>query len=634
MILGRGTAQTDNEIIAEYHLLLSDNHQQENLEIIQRLRGGPGVMRSRIGKPIAQWSDEDILKLYADRNDSTGSIYSYFLTFLFFRGYRRASLNLLIQLPTDLSRHFRNSLLPFQQRLEQTSKDLHYWSTFKVGGELNLLIWLLAVVGKPLNELDRTDFETFQTQYQTWYRQTGQRTNHQPNAHFFRLERYLVHWGAIPAAKFVFRHEEHFARLNHEPIRQAILLYMQWCDAKYNTSTINNRRASLLNFFLWFQELYPTRSHLDQVDRSVALDYARHLKSKVDTGDYSPKYRNDLYRNMRLFFDFVIDERLDTAPYRNPFGKKDTPCDPDPVPRYIPDGQLRKILEYCNKGASPKEQTVIITLLHTGLRAAELAALTASDIVQIQGQWKLHVRKGKGLKDRVIPLTSQCLQTLQSWQQNGWERINDHLFTRFGHPWHGNRNIAEIIRQMGRKLQIQGLTAHRFRHTFAVALLNYGIRESALQKLMGHSTLNMTLEYARILDQTVEKAFNKAVEQMQTGPLSWVPSFFTPKEYTLFSDAEAVNWIRLPLGYCRRNSKLHCESDIKCLLCDRFQTSPDDLSRLQEMHQRYLKLDMPLKAEVVLSQIRYLELQLTKERTLSPSLPCEFATSSSFQNSN
>jgi hypothetical protein len=106
MILGRGTAQTDNEIIAEYHLLLSDNHQQENLEIIQRLRGGPGVMRSRIGKPIAQWSDEDILKLYADRNDSTGSIYSYFLTFLFFRGYRRASLNLLIQLPTDLSRHF------------------------------------------------------------------------------------------------------------------------------------------------------------------------------------------------------------------------------------------------------------------------------------------------------------------------------------------------------------------------------------------------------------------------------------------------------------------------------------------------------------------------------------------------
>jgi hypothetical protein len=230
------------------------------------------------------------------------------------------------------------------------------------------------------------------------------------------------------------------------------------------------------------------------------------------------------------------------------------------------------------------------------------------------------------VKDRVIPLTSQCLQTLQAWQDNGWERINDHLFTRYGRPWRGNSNIAELIRQMGSKLEIRGLTAHRFRHTFAVALLNYGIRESALQKLMGHTTLNMTLEYARILDQTVELAFNKAVEQMQTGPLSWVPSFFTPKDYAVFSEAEAVNWIRLPHGYCRRNPKLHCESDVKCLLCDRFQTSPQDLSRLQEMYQRYLKLEMPLKAEVVLSHIRYLESQVAEERILPLPILCENAT--------
>jgi integrase len=626
MILGCGTAQTDDAIIVEYHQFLCDNDQQENSEILQRLRGGPEVMRYRIGKSIAQWSDEDILRLYADRHKSTGYIYSDFLAFLFFRGYRRATLSLLTQLPAHLCRHHRKALLSYQQRIEQSRKELHYWSASRVGSELNLLIWLLAVTGKPLDELSRADFEAFQAQYQAWYRQTGRRTGNKPNARLFRLERYLIHWGVIPAAKFIFRHEEHFAQLRYEPIRQAILFHMQWCDAKYAVSTINSRRAALLNFFLWLQEHHPEHSRLDQVSRSEALEYARYLKSKVDAGDYSPNYRNDLYRGMRLFFDSVMDERLDTAPDRNPFGKKDTPCDPDPVPRYIPDSQLRKVLEYCNKGASPKEQTVIITLLHTGLRAAELAALTASDIVQIQGHWKLHVRKGKGLKDRVIPLTSQCLQTLQAWQENGWERINDHLFTRYGRPWHGNSNIAELIRQMGSKLEIRGLTAHRFRHTFAVALLNYGIRESALQKLMGHTTLNMTLEYARILDQTVELAFNKAVEQMQTGPLSWVPSFFTPKDYAVFSEAEAVNWIRLPHGYCRRNPKLHCESDVKCLLCDRFQTSPEDLSRLQEMHQRYLKLGMPLKAEVVFSHIRYLESQVAEERILPLPISCENAT--------
>ncbi len=66
-----------------------------------------------------------------------------------------------------------------------------------------------------------------------------------------------------------------------------------------------------------------------------------------------------------------------------------------------------------------------------------------------------------------------------------------------------------ILRRVSSKMGIQEVTAHRFRHTFAVALLNYGMRESALQKLMGHATLGMTLEYARILDQTVEHSFTQ-----------------------------------------------------------------------------------------------------------------------------
>ncbi len=154
----------------------------------------------------------------------------------------------------------------------------------RVGSELNLLIWLLAVVGKPLDQLTRADFEVFRTQYQAWYRQTERRTGNKPNARLFRLERYLIHWGVIPPAKFVFRHEEHFAQLRYEPIRQAILIHMQWCDAKYTLSTINSRRAALLNFFLWLQELHPDRSQLDQVDRLAALEYARYPQKQGGGG--------------------------------------------------------------------------------------------------------------------------------------------------------------------------------------------------------------------------------------------------------------------------------------------------------------------------------------------------------------
>ena len=144
------------------------------------------------------------------------------------------------------------------------------------------------------------------------------------------------------------------------------------------------------------------------------------------------------------------------------------------------------------------------------------------------------------------------------------------------------------------------------------------MRESALQKLMGHATLNMTLEYARILDRTVEQSFNQAVERMQVGALDWVPSFFAPEDYALFSEGDSLNWIRLPLGYCRRNLKLHCESDVKCLWCDRFCALPADLPRLREMRQRFLELGLTVKAEVVASQILRLEAPSDQARRVTP----------------
>jgi site-specific recombinase XerD len=607
MILGRGTAQTDQALVAEYQQFLLDHYQVKSVAIQHRLQEAPRVMLYRIGKPIAQWTDDDITALYLDRSKATYYPYSAFLAFLFFRGYRRATLSLLLNLPLNLSRQFRSALAPYRQRIQQARTELRY-ATSAVGTELNLLIYLLTTVGKPLSDLNRADFDTFRDQYQRWYRQN--RGQGRPNSRLTRIETYLVHWGVIPKAQIVYRHQVYFAQLRHDPIRAAILAYMQWAEVKYQNSTIHTRRAALITFFLWFQDHYPDCARLDQVTRSVALAYAQHLKRQTTADLYSNHYATDLYRSVRLFFEFAINERLETSPDRNPFTGHDLPRKSDPVPRYLSDNEIRRLLTYCNNNtASLKERTLVITLLHTGIRAAELAALKSSDIVQIQGKWKLHIHQGKGLKDRVIPLTPLCVETLQAWQAHGWEQINDFLFTHHGKPWNGGSHVGSIIRALGQKLGLTRLTSHRFRHTFAVALLNYGIRESALQKLMGHATLGMTLEYARILDRTVEQAFNTAVDQMQLGAHSWVPNFFKTPDYTLFVEGDAISWIRLPHGYCRRNPKLHCESDVKCLLCDRFCASPADLPRLHDMHDRFIDLQMPVKADVVKAHLIRLQAQ-------------------------
>jgi site-specific recombinase XerD len=598
MILGRGQAHTAEAIIAEYRQFLRDFHPAASRTIQVRLLGVPEVMERHTGKSILEWTDEDIINLYGRRSKHTQYGYTVLLAFLFFRGYRRASLELLTTLRPQLSRHFRTALAPMRERLQAAEQELSY-APLGRASELNLLLYLLAVVNKPLEELTRANFDAFREEYQTWYRETSQQATQKLNARLFRLEAYLIHWAYIPPAKRVLRHEEHFARLRHEQIRSAILLHLQWCAAKYVPSTIYTRRAALLNFFLWLQDNHPNHSRLDSVTRSVALSYLHHLNSKVAEGIYCPNYAIDLQRGVRLFYNFVIDERLETTPDRNPFTIRDLPRQNVPVPRCLTDQEVRSVLTYCANGASLKERTLVITLLHTGIRAAELSALKISNIVQIQGIWKLHIQEGKGLKDRLIPLTPQCLEALHAWQSQGWEGVNDYLFTHHGRPWTNGRQAGAIIRKLGLKLGLEGLSPHRFRHTFAVALLNYGMRESALQKLMGHATLNMTLEYARILDKTVEQAFHEAVEKMQSGPISWVPDFLQTDEYATLAAEESVNWIRLPHGYCRRHPKLHCESDVKCLLCDRYCGTPADLPRLQEMHDQFLRLGMPVKAEVV-----------------------------------
>jgi integrase len=609
MILGRGTAQTDAAIVAEYRTFLASESGIATERVRNRVGVAAGTVCKRIGKPIAEWTEEDMLALFSGRCKMVVYGYSAFLAFLIFRGYLRVRhMTFFAAFPLGLSRIHRPALQPIRDRLEATTRELGYASDGegRMGTLLNLLIELLTFAHKPLTELTRTDFDTFRTAYDQWYQAAERRADGEGDWRLPRLERYLVHWGVLPPPRIVFKHDEHFATLHHEPIKQAILAYMRWCDAKYQPSTIHTCRASVLGFFRWLQADYPQIGQLDGVTRPIALAYAAYLKRKVDDKTYSPKYRTDLYRRIRLFYEFAIVERLETSPDRNPFAAGDTPSDPDPLPRYLTDHDIQAVLRYCAAEATLLERVVVTTLLHTGIRACELADLKSSDIVQVQGRPKLHIHEGKGLKDRIIPLTDACLTLLRQWEKEGKSGATTYLFSSHGRPW-STLQVCGLVRALGIKLGLPGLTPHRFRHTFAVTLLNYGIRESALQKMMGHKTLGMTLEYARILDTTVEQAFQQTVERMQTETRSWVPSFFATEEYTLFAEGDTVSWIRLPVGYCRRNPKLHCESDVKCLLCDRFAASAQDLPRLQEMHERFLKLGMQVKADVVAAQMRRLE---------------------------
>ncbi|HSH82613.1 MAG TPA: hypothetical protein VLA19_29120 [Herpetosiphonaceae bacterium] len=222
MILGRGTAQTDDAIGAEYAQFLADANYAP--KVYHDLVQVPALLQRRIGKPIAAWTPEDILGLFEQRGYASRYRYLAFLTFLWYRGYHRPTLDLLTRLPSSIARLHLPALAPLRQRLRETREGLRYRpSDSRTTSNVRLLAWLLAVVQKPLEELTRADFEGFREEYQAWYRTTVRLATGKGDPSLAQVERCLIVWGTLRPRRKGYCHEEYFAQLRHPRIREAVV---------------------------------------------------------------------------------------------------------------------------------------------------------------------------------------------------------------------------------------------------------------------------------------------------------------------------------------------------------------------------------------------------------------------------
>jgi hypothetical protein len=384
MIFGRGTAQTDEAIIEEYHHFLSKSNHLHSPSVRADAYKTPLVMRELIGKPIIDWENEDILTLYHQLKRAAQTRYNVFLTFLLFRGYHRADLPFLETMSLDLSRCWAPLHAPYRSKIVQAEKALGHKAALTegcpaTGTYLELLICVLIVTHRTVEEMTREAFDAFREAYQAKYRQT--RKDGLPDSRLFRLEQYLVHWKVFSPTRTAPRHESLAAQIRHEAFQVALSHYMRWCNVKYEVSTTYTRRAALLTFFLWLDKHFPEVDRLDGISRELVLSFMEYLHLQIEAGRYGKAYARSFHSSARHFFDFVIDEQLPTSPARNPFSVRDIPHKEDMVPRYLSDHELQTILAYSEQEATLFERTVIITLLHTGIRIKEFIDLKATDIV-------------------------------------------------------------------------------------------------------------------------------------------------------------------------------------------------------------------------------------------------------------
>jgi integrase/recombinase XerD len=178
--------------------------------------------------------------------------------------------------------------------------------------------------------------------------------------------------------------------------------------------------------------------------------------------------------------------------------------------------EMNKILDQPNLGLMTgiRDRAILEVFYSTGIRLEELCGLTVFD-ADLQGGM-LRINKGKGGKDRVVPMGKHAVKCLREYIAKARPRLTKknrkarHLFiNRYGNPSSG-QVVAIMIRTFARQAELKKrVTAHTFRHTFATDLVKNGADITAVQKMLGHVDLKTTQQYIRSLGLDIKVVHQK-----------------------------------------------------------------------------------------------------------------------------
>jgi integrase/recombinase XerD len=143
------------------------------------------------------------------------------------------------------------------------------------------------------------------------------------------------------------------------------------------------------------------------------------------------------------------------------------------------------------------------------MRVSELCHLKLSDVALEEGMLKV---LGKGNKERLIPIGKQVQRLLwryiSRYRPEPLSANGNILFlNRDGKPLTKER-VEKILTRYGRKAGLKGVrcSPHTLRHTAAVKFLRNGGDVFSLQRMLGHSSLEMTRRYCELADTDVKRA--------------------------------------------------------------------------------------------------------------------------------
>lgn len=207
----------------------------------------------------------------------------------------------------------------------------------------------------------------------------------------------------------------------------------------------------------------------------------------------SRSYHDQLVSALRLFCNLVLRERVEDLPLARP--RRDRT-----LPTVLSTQEMRRIFAAIT---NPKHLAVLSIVYSAGLRVSEVVRLRPRDLDRDRGL--IHVRAGKGRKDRVTLLADVALATvdryLEGMDPGTWlfpgSRPTRHLSVR---------TVQKVVEHARIRSGIEKqFSVHTLRHTFATHLLEAGTDLRYIQELLGHQNPRTTQLYTHVSNHAIGK---------------------------------------------------------------------------------------------------------------------------------
>ena len=269
-----------------------------------------------------------------------------------------------------------------------------------------------------------------------------------------------------------------------------------------------------------------TKVDVDKILLSATTDSVRGYMAHLNEKQYSKATIARKLATLRSFYKFLVKRNHISE---NPVTVVRTPKQEKKLPRFLEYEEVKRLLDTppINTWLGARDRAIMETLYSTGIRVSELVALNMEDI-DFLGE-VIHVR-GKGKKERITPIGTSALQTIQHYMEfrNKRAQNNSNFDTKvlFVNK-HGRRlSTRSVRRKMDKYLKMAGLdpaiSPHTLRHSFATHMLNNGADLRSVQELLGHQSLSTTQVYTHLTTSRLKEVYENAHprnDENDTNPL-------------------------------------------------------------------------------------------------------------------